>query len=826
MEVSANLKKAIEDYINGDTTAFTTIYNESHKYIYVCVNNVMSGNDNKEDLIQDIMQDTYVEISKHINSLQNVNLFLSWSGTIATRKCFEYIKKMGKYTLLNEDESFDGLADDDNIIPEEIVQNKEKQRLLREIIQNELSDMQKLCVVGYFYNEMKQSEIAKELNIPENSVKSHLLRAKAKIKESVLDLEKKKGTKLYAVTPILLLLFADEVEACTVSPAIGEAVLSSVGTSGAVTATAGTSGAVAGSQTVASTVSTVGATAAKTAVAAVKIKAIVIAAAAVVTLGGVGAGVGIAMHNKKQNVDNEPTKVVETTVEDTSEEVTTEEVTMADSIWDGVEFAECGQKYSMLMREKFFEINGEADFYGGSIIGGIENITVSKDKLIINLYDAELLFSDYDLPYLSQSFYCQLIDKNTGEIYKDVIIDYDVNKVEFDRDFDLEEYYLYISYQTIFMKGNIWTEDGSYLGLLYKIPAEESSETSIWDGVEFAKIGEMYETMLFAQSDSEDPEIETKESKISSMVETIDVTSDKVVVELADIKNIESNSHIDFNKYGGVVYCQLIDKGTGESIKTIVQGIDNTTVSFDKNNDVELSEVKFADCVLGVTYFHDWTWYESNTWLLFELPNAEPDDGLKSTLVEAAKKALEDYGYTDALAFSDYNGDGVPEFLALTGSAFGNLYGTMYKYENNEYVYYMDVNSFGDRCSRLYRDTTDGSYVVLEMDYRYSPVYDENYEPTDEAYSYNEVYFVDADTQESYIFKTIEGDDILSISDRTFYADDGTTMTSDEFFALLDSEMLPQYEYVGDLNYGYEYINDDNTELIAAYNYYLNNKLE
>ncbi len=692
MEVSANLKKAIEDYINGDTTAFTTIYNESHKYIYVCVNNVMSGNDNKEDLIQDIMQDTYVEISKHINSLQNVNHFLSWSGTIATRKCFEYIKKMGKYTLLNEDESFDGLADDDNIIPEEIVQNKEKQRLLREIIQNELSDMQKLCVVGYFYNEMKQSEIAKELNIPENSVKSHLLRAKAKIKESVLDLEKKKGTKLYAVTPILLLLFADEVEACTVSPAIGEAVLSSVGVSGAVTATAGTSGAVA-------------ATAAKTAVAAVKIKAIVISAAAVVTLGGVGAGVGIAMHNKKQDVDNEPTKVVETTVEEeTTEEVTTEDATT-------------------------------------------EELTTEE--------------------------------ATTEEVI---------------------------------------TEDAN-------------TESSMWNGIELAECGVEYGITLYERFVHEDTGFgDVAAYTVNTMVKSIYVTSEKIVINVADSKALDSNKEVDFDESTTYIRCELIDKNTGDIYVELVQSYSERTFVFDRLKNPLFIDIELDNYLIMISYdkgiYADFIIDDKYSGIIFQIPKEEPDDGLKSTLVEAAKKALEDYGYTDGVAFSDYNGDGVPEFLALTGSAFGNLYGMMYKYENNEYVYYMDVNSFGDSCSRLYRDTTDGSYVVLEMDYSYDVICDDNGEPTEDYYSYNEVYFVDADTQESYIFKTIEGDDILSISKRTFYADDGTTMTSDEFFALLDSEMLPQYEYVGDLDYGYEYINDDNTELIAAYNYYLNNKLE
>ena len=278
MKITVKLKKAIEKYIEGKDAAFTDIYNESYKYVYVCVNNVVSGNDNKEDIIQDIMQDTYVEISKHIKSLENVDKFFSWAGTIATRKCYEYLKKSGKYTLLDEDENFDNLSDDDNIIPEEIMQNKEKQRLLREIIQNELTEMQRLCIVGYFYNEMKQSEIAKELGIPENSVKSHLLRAKAKIKEAVIELDEKKGTRLYSVSPVLLLLFSDEVKACTVSAKIGQSVLSSVGV-----------------------------TAVKTTVAAIKLKTLIIAVTSAITVGGVTAGIAIANNNKKDSNEKETT---------------------------------------------------------------------------------------------------------------------------------------------------------------------------------------------------------------------------------------------------------------------------------------------------------------------------------------------------------------------------------------------------------------------------------------------------------------------------------------------------------------------------------------
>ena len=232
MEPTNNLKQAIKDYKNGNSQAFDVLYNESSKYVYTCIYKVMCGNDNTQDAINDIMQDTYVEISRYITQLEDEERFLSWAGTIATRKCYAYLKKSRKYVLLNEeDTTFDSLADNDNIIPEEIMQDKEKQRLLREIINTELTEMQKLCIIAYYYNEQKQSEIAKELGIPENTVKTNLSRAKAKIKDGVLDLEKKKGTKLYSVAPFMLLLFREEVYAAVVPQEITKNVLSSVSAS-------------------------------------------------------------------------------------------------------------------------------------------------------------------------------------------------------------------------------------------------------------------------------------------------------------------------------------------------------------------------------------------------------------------------------------------------------------------------------------------------------------------------------------------------------------------------------------------------------------------
>ena len=340
MEATQRLKKAVNEYKNGKAEAFNVLYEESSKYIYACIYKVMQGNDNAQDICCDMMQDTYVEISKSIEQLEDAARFLSWAGTIATRKCYAYLKKNKKYVLLaEEDNTFDNLSDSEAIIPEEVMQDKEKQRLLRDIINNELTEMQRLCIIGYYYNEQKQSEIAQELGIPENTVKTNLSRAKAKIKEGVLDLEKKKGTKLYSVAPVLLLLFKEDIKAALVPEQVTSSVFSAV-SAGAATAgttsaaSAGTAGATtatsAGTAGAAATVAKVGFFA-KLAAAALPVKIVtgVVAVAAVGTI-GVAAAQGVASKEDgnqeivSETVENSLEGDVDTLLNDSQNEVTNE----------------------------------------------------------------------------------------------------------------------------------------------------------------------------------------------------------------------------------------------------------------------------------------------------------------------------------------------------------------------------------------------------------------------------------------------------------------------------------------------------------------------
>ncbi|MCQ2080906.1 MAG: sigma-70 family RNA polymerase sigma factor [Lachnospiraceae bacterium] len=227
MKMTEELIKSVKEYKNGDAEAFNSIYEQSYAYLHTCVIHIVKD----EDVAQDMIQETYMEIIKNIGSLEKEESFLSWAAMIANRKCFARIKKNQELLVSDSEEEqsdyFENIADDEAFIPENILDNQVKVEIIKGII-DDLSDVQRACVIGFYYNEQKQDEIADELGIPVNTVKSHLNRAKAKIKESVGETEKKQGIKLYSIAPFMLLLFTKEVKACELVP-MSEALTSTAG---------------------------------------------------------------------------------------------------------------------------------------------------------------------------------------------------------------------------------------------------------------------------------------------------------------------------------------------------------------------------------------------------------------------------------------------------------------------------------------------------------------------------------------------------------------------------------------------------------------------
>lgn len=226
MGTSEELSNAVRRFQKGEREVFNDIYKMSYGYLHTCVSRAVDN----ENTVQDMLQETYLEIYRSIGQLRQPESFLHWAAAIAGRKCIAWANKEKRLPV--EDmghaaEYLEEVAESEEFLPETILQNKEKQDLLRKII-DRLPPMQKNCIVAYYYCGLSQQEIAEELKVPWNTVKSYLNRARKKIRTEVLELEEQKDIKLYAMAPFFLLLLDMEAEACEI-PAVPEELVRMAG---------------------------------------------------------------------------------------------------------------------------------------------------------------------------------------------------------------------------------------------------------------------------------------------------------------------------------------------------------------------------------------------------------------------------------------------------------------------------------------------------------------------------------------------------------------------------------------------------------------------
>lgn len=285
------IKKAQE----GDNEAFAIIYNETVKTAYYVAKRILI----REDVTEDILQEAYIAVYKHLSDYKSGN-FQGWVDTIVANRAKNYLRKENPI-LFSEMESEERPVvefEEEKVEfrPEEKVDYNETQRLILEIIDS-LSPEQRLSVILFYFENRSVKEIAEICECYENTVKSRLNYARKKIKEDVLELEKK-GTKLYsiAIMPFIMWMLTEKANAAVVPEGLAARVLASTGTT-----TAG------------ATASVVGATATKTGMA-LGVKIAIGVTVAAITTGAVITGIAI-----KNNEDN-PKDDVNVTFEAEDEE--------------------------------------------------------------------------------------------------------------------------------------------------------------------------------------------------------------------------------------------------------------------------------------------------------------------------------------------------------------------------------------------------------------------------------------------------------------------------------------------------------------------------
>ena len=282
-------------FLRGDQNAVEKIYRCTEGWVRALVCQSLRGAD-----VEDCMQELYLRAFKNMKQFKGQPAaYRGWFNTVVKSGIIDYVRSQkrtwdhqAEKTDDTEDEFFDIADESIELNPEARLDKKEAYNLM-DVLLNELTEEQRLCIGLFYIENKKQKEIAEYLNIPLGTVKSRLFSSKEILQTKIREMEKKQGICLFGMSPIWYFMWLAHGEN---SDAIMAETLSKISqlltTSGAGAAQAAGKAAAKGNALAAKTASSAGAKAAATKAAGLGVKSLATKIAiGVVTLSFVGAGI-------------------------------------------------------------------------------------------------------------------------------------------------------------------------------------------------------------------------------------------------------------------------------------------------------------------------------------------------------------------------------------------------------------------------------------------------------------------------------------------------------------------------------------------------------
>jgi RNA polymerase sigma factor (sigma-70 family) len=183
-------KILIESVLLKDRAAFEKLIRQYEGLVIHIVGPLISNEKDREDICQDV----FLKVYEKLHTFQFRSKLSTWIGNIAYNTSINYLQKKKNILL---DDIFKSNNDNDsatyeNFIsknetqsPERLLIQKEESRLLAAAV-SKLPVIQKTLLLLFHNDELSIDEISLVVEMPVNTVKSHLFRARISLKEMLL----------------------------------------------------------------------------------------------------------------------------------------------------------------------------------------------------------------------------------------------------------------------------------------------------------------------------------------------------------------------------------------------------------------------------------------------------------------------------------------------------------------------------------------------------------------------------------------------------------------------------------------------------------------
>lgn len=163
---SKELDALVQKYQKGDRDAFDDIYYETQTSIYLSIKTYIK----EPQVIEDLMQDTYVRVIQNIDKYKKGTNFKAWVSCIARNIAINYYNKEKRVDILDVDDKVFAVEKKDSKL---------------DYYLSLVDGIEKEIVVYHIVLDMKFKDIAAILEIPQSTVFAKYKSAINKIKKSL-----------------------------------------------------------------------------------------------------------------------------------------------------------------------------------------------------------------------------------------------------------------------------------------------------------------------------------------------------------------------------------------------------------------------------------------------------------------------------------------------------------------------------------------------------------------------------------------------------------------------------------------------------------------
>lgn len=242
--MDAELQKLITESQAGDRQAQEQLILAVQNHVYYHCRKILRNEDDALDAAQDIL----ISLLKGLPSLREPAAFWPWLNRITCRSCWKEAARHQTSRPFSEMETDAELYEDldSQVTPDQALDTAENRRIIRELV-DALPEVQRLCILMYYYDEMPVKDISATLNISEGTVKSRLHYARQRIKKDV-EAYAAQGSPLCGLSPLPFLRYflQQEAASCGLGAAAAKSLAGAVLAAGSGTAAAVSGAAAAG----------------------------------------------------------------------------------------------------------------------------------------------------------------------------------------------------------------------------------------------------------------------------------------------------------------------------------------------------------------------------------------------------------------------------------------------------------------------------------------------------------------------------------------------------------------------------------------------------